>query len=173
MAEDEPGELVAGELVEEEEPGYAHEVVVAFFIQVLLDWLGERGLVGGSDAKFAVKPQHGRKPDLTVYLSIDRLPPRKGLIRIPPDIAVEVITATPRDARRDRVEKLAEYAIFGVRYYWLVDPELRTLEIFELGADQRYTHALGASEGLLPTIPGCDGLTLDLSALWARVDRLA
>jgi Uma2 family endonuclease len=173
LPEDEPGELVAGDLVEEEEVDFAHEVVVTFLVQLFLNWLGERGgFVGGSDARFAVRPQHGRKPDVSVYLPGGSVPPRRGLIRVAPDIAVEVITSTPSDARRDRVEKLAEYAEFGVRYYWLVDPDLRTLEIYELGADRRYVHALSAAEGVLAAIPGCDGLTMDLSALWARIERL-
>lgn len=174
LPEDEPGEVVAGELVEEEVAGFAHEVVVTFLVQLFLNWLGERGgFVGGSDARFAVRPQHGRKPDLSVYFPGSRVPPRRGLIRVPPDIAVEVITSTPADARRDRVEKLAEYAEFGVRFYWLVDPDLRTLEIYELGADGRYVHALSAAEGVRAEIPGCEGLTMDVSALWARIDRLA
>lgn len=174
LPEDEPGEVVAGELVEEELAGFAHEVVVTFLVQLFLDWLGERGgFVGGSDARFAVRPQHGRKPDLSVYFPGSRVPPRRGLIRVPPDIAVEVITSTPADARRDRVEKLAEYAEFGVRFYWLVDPDLHTLEIYELGADGRYVHALSAAEGVRAEIPGCEGLTMDVSALWARIDRLA
>jgi Uma2 family endonuclease len=172
LPEDEPGEIVAGELVEEEVAGFAHEVVVTFLVQLFLNWLGERGFVGGSDARFAVRPQHGRKPDLTVFLPGGRVPPRRGLIQVPPDIAVEVITSTPADARRDRVEKLAEYADFGIPYYWLVDPDLRTLEIYELGADKRYTHALAAAQGVVSTIPGCEGLVLDLSTLWARVERL-
>ena len=49
---------------------------------------------------------------------------------------------------------------------------LRSLEIFELGADGRYAHALGASDGVVEKVPGCEGLTLDLDALWAAVDRL-
>lgn len=173
LPEDEPGELVDGRLMEEEMAGYVHEVVVTFLVQLFLNWLGERGFVGGSDAKFEVRPKRGRKPDLTVYLPGGNVPPRRGLITVPPDVAVEVITPTPRDARRDRVEKLDEYAGFGVRFYWLVDPEIRTLEIYELGPGGRYTRALGASEGTLTDVPGCEGLVLDLSALWARVDRLA
>jgi Uma2 family endonuclease len=65
-----------------------------------------------------------------------------------------------------------DYAAFGVRHYWLVDPELRSLEILELRADGLYAHVLGAASGVLDEIPGCEGLTLDLDALWAEIGRL-
>ena len=173
LPEDEPGELVDGQLVEEEVVGYAHEVVVGYFIHVLRAWVVARGgFVGSSDARFAVKAARGRKPDLTVYLPGSRKPPAQGLIRVPPDIAVEVVSPTPRDGRRDRVEKVKEYAAFRVRWYWIVDPQLRSLEIFELGADGRYTYALGATEGVIESVPGCEGLTLDIDALWSEIDRL-
>jgi Uma2 family endonuclease len=129
-------------------------------------------VVGGSEAKFAVRPRRGRKPDASVFFA-GRLPPgRARVLRTPPDIMVEVITPTPRDARRDRVEKLDDYAAFGVRYYWIVDPELRALEVFELGTAGRYTHALGATGGVVTTIPGCKDLALDLDGLWREVERL-
>lgn len=33
-------------------------------------------------------------------------------------------------------------------------------------------HAVGRSEGILEQVPGCEGLTLDLDAMWAEADRL-
>jgi Uma2 family endonuclease len=102
-----------------------------------------------------------------------RVPPSEGLIRLAPDIAVEVVSPRPRDGKRDRVDKLAEYAAFGVKSYWLVDPKLRTLEVFALGRGHRYVHVVGASAGVIKKVAGCTGLVVDLDALWAEVDRLA
>ena len=171
--EDEPGEIVDGRVEEEEVPDYLHEVVVTWLIALFRSWLaGRRGFVGGSDAKFGVAPGRGRKPDVTVYLPGSAAPPARGLVRVPPDIAVEVISATPRDARRDRVEKLADYAGFGVRWYWIVDPWLRTLEVFQLNSDRDYVHRLGVSSGVIAEVPGCPGLAVDVDALWAEVDAL-
>lgn len=172
MPEDEPGELVAGYLVEEEMANYEHEMIVSFVNAVLRNWVVPRGgFVAGSEAKFAVGPEQGRKPDLSVYLPSGSVPPPRGPIRVPPDIVVEVVSPTPVDGRRDRIEKLADYAAFGVRWYWLIDPSLRVLELFELGLNSRYVRAIAAAEGIL-AIPGCDGFTLDLDALWADVARL-
>ena len=174
LPEDEPGELVDGRLVEEEVPDFVHEIVVMLLGRLLGNWIFPRGgAVIGSDAKLAVGEQRGRKPDLSVYLPGSQLPPRRGLIRLPPDVAVEVISPKPRDTRRDRVDKVAEYAAFGIRFYWIVDPELRSLEILELGPDGRYVHTLGATSGVIDPVPGCEGLVLDLDELWETVDRLA
>jgi len=98
--------------------------------------------------------------------------PRHGAVRVPPDVAIEIVTPTPRDVRRDRVEKVDDYAAFGVRQYWIVDPEQQTFELFELGADGRYVRALGATGGTLTAVPGCEGFTLDLDELWREAEKL-
>lgn len=173
LPEDEPGELVDGYLQEEEMPGLLHEIVVAWLMCTLGSWARPAGgLVFGSEAKFAVADRRGRKADLTMYLPGHPALPPRGAVRVPPDVAIEVVTPTPRDVRRDRVEKVDDYAAFGVRYYWIVDPEQQTFEILELGGDGRYVRALGATAGRLETIPGCDGLTLDLDELWREGDKL-
>lgn len=173
LPEDEPGELVDGFLVEEEVPGYMHEIIVAWLSQRLRNWGSSLGaLIAGSGAKFRVTVRSGRMPDLTVYLPGDKRPPRHGLITIPPSIAVEVVSPTARDQRRDRVEKLAEYAEFGVRWYWIVDPDSRVLEILELTADGRYEHVIGVGDDTIANVPGCEGLQLPLAELWSEVDGL-
>jgi len=173
LPEDAPGELVDGRLEEEEVPDYLHELLVMLLGSALHNWIfPQGGLVAGSDAKFAVASRRGRKPDLSVYLPGGRRPPARGLVRVPPDIVIEIVSPKPRDGRRDRVEKTADYAAFGVAWYWLLDPQLRSLEILQLDPQGRYLHVLGASTGTLRSIPGCEGLTLDLDALWAAIDDL-
>ncbi len=173
MDEDEPGELVDGRLEEEEVSSAVHEIVVMWLGRVLGNWLGEQGWILGSDAKYAVGDDRGRKPDITVYLpGRNQKIPRNGALSTPPDIAVEVVSSTPRDERRDRIEKMAEYASFGIRYYWILDPRLQSLEVWEL-TDGRYARAAYATEGTMTNVPGCEGFSIDLDALWRKLSELA
>lgn len=172
MDEDQPGELVAGRLEEEEVPDSTHEVVVSVLLRVLMAWAEiHRGFVLGSETRYALTERRGRKPDISVFLTRDRKLPRRGAVTTPPGAVVEVVSPSPRDRRRDRVEKLREYAAFGVACYWLVDPDARTVEVLLLGPDGRYVHALDAVDGVVD-VPGCEGLTLDLDALWRELDDL-
>lgn len=168
-----PGELVDGHLTEEEVPDPLHELAVSWLIALLRAWLaGRGGFVFGSEVKLVVNASGGRKPDVTVYLPGGLKPPRRGPLRAPPDVAIEVISPSPRDERRDRIEKMAEYAAFGIRHYWLLDPALGSLEMFELGGDRRYAKVVGITSGIVEDIPGCPGLSLSLDALWEELERL-
>ncbi|MBK9259937.1 MAG: Uma2 family endonuclease [Polyangiaceae bacterium] len=172
LPEDEEGELVDGVLVEEEVPDWLHEVAVGWLIATLRSWAVPRGgLVGGSELKYVLRKGRGRKPDVSMILPGQKRPPLRGALRKPADVLIEVVSPRPRDVRRDRIEKLGEYAAFGARYYWLLDPTMRTFEIFELNAEGRYVRALGAEAGKLEPIPGCEGLVLDLDELWAEIDQ--
>jgi len=172
MDDDETGELVDGRLEEEEVPDPIHEIIVGWLAQVLRTWLGGKGIVLTSGVKYVLRANRGRKPDFAVYLQPEtKRPPARGLVRVPPDIVVEIVSATPRDVRRDRIEKMDEYAAFGVTWYWIVDPSLQSLEIFEL-IDGLYARVARATEGRLGVVPGCSGLQLDLDKLWGQIARL-
>ncbi len=97
--------------------------------------------------------------------------PRRGPIVEPPDIIVELVSPSPRDERRDRVQTMSEYARFGVRYYWLVDPALGTFEIFER-SPSGYTQVVAVTGGRIESVPGCAGLTIDVDGLWLELARL-
>jgi Uma2 family endonuclease len=170
LDEDVEGELVDGVLEEEEMPSVLHEAIVLWLGTILRPWARRRrGLATGSEAKIAVGPRRGRKPDLSVFLPPSLPALSDTLVRVPPYLVVEIAAPRPRDARRDRVEKLADYARAGVRYYCIIDPQLRSLDIYAIGRDRRYSIAVTAASGRV-RVPGCPGLVLDLSALWREVD---
>src|SRR6266487_922375 len=96
LPEDEPGELVDGHLTEEEVPDPIHGLAVSWLIALFRSWLANRGgFVFDSDVKFVVSPTRGRKPDVSVYLPERAAPPRRGALTDPPDIMVEVVSASP------------------------------------------------------------------------------
>jgi Uma2 family endonuclease len=171
LDEDAEGELVDGVLEEEEMPSLLHELVVAWLIGILRVWVRRRkGFVTGSETKIAVGARRGRKPDVALFLHGALPPVDAALIRTPPHLVVEVASPRPRDMRRDRIDKLADYARTGIRYYWIVDPQLRVVEIFELAPNGRYQVALNVGHGRL-AVPGCAGLVLDVDALWDELDE--
>jgi len=173
LADDVEGELVDGRLTEEEVPDPVHALAASWLLACLRRWLeGRGGFVFDADVRLAVSATQGRKADGSVYLPGRPPPPRRGLLRAPPDIVIEVVSPTPRDERRDRIEKMSEYAAFGVSYHWLVDPALGSFEVFRLGPEQRYTKLVGATGGCVGDWPGLDGLVVDVDALWSELDRL-
>src|SRR5262245_52157762 len=91
MDEDEPGELVDGQLVEEEAARHLHEVAVSWLIGTLRNWaIPHGGWVFGSEHKLGVASDRGRKPDVSMYLQGARFRANAGLSRTPPAVVVEV-----------------------------------------------------------------------------------
>lgn len=171
LDEDAEGELVDGQLVAEEEVTWMHDETAAWLIGVLWPWLrANGGRVATSDVRYRIASDRGRKPDLSIFLAGTAMPPRTAsLVRSPPTIAIEILSPRPSDIRRDRVEKMRDYAQFGVTWYWLVDPNVHLLEIYRLRMDGPSERVLGATEAKV-AVPGCEGLVLDLDDLWATVD---
>jgi Uma2 family endonuclease len=80
-----------------------------------------------------------------------------------PDLVGEILS--PGTARRDRVAKMNAYAAYGVRHYWLVDREAKTLEAFELAeGTYRLAAAVAGEADFRPIV--FPELTISLRELW-------
>jgi Uma2 family endonuclease len=125
-------EIVNGALFAEPSPRRAHQEVAAKLLLILYPHVLARGLGKVYIAPFDVILDRSSVvvPDL-VFVARDRLGivAERG-VEGAPDLIIEILS--PGTARRDRVAKLNAYAGHGVRHYWLVDPEAKTLEAFEL-----------------------------------------
>jgi Uma2 family endonuclease len=174
LPEDVQGELVDGRLVEEEVVRPTHAIVATWLTICIGTWARERGGYVLGDLKLRIAARRGRIPDLCIYLPEQARPRRDdALVTRLPSIVIEIVSPERSDTRRDRVEKTRDYADAGIPWYWIVDPQQRVLEIYELGRQARYFHALGAAQGVIAEVPGCEGLALDLDALWAEIDAFS
>jgi Uma2 family endonuclease len=125
-------ELVNGELVERK--GSESSVIAAVIVTLLNTFIRGKsmGFIGGADCSyqcFADSPNKVRKPDVS-FVRSGRLPddrPPKGHTKIPPDLAVEVLS--PGDVVSEVDKKVREYLQAGVRLIWVVNPEMRTVTI--------------------------------------------
>jgi len=104
------------------------------------------------------------EPDI-VYVASDRLEQiRERGIEGPPTLAVEILS--PSTAPVDRQTKRQLYARYGVPWYWIVDPDGRSVEVYRL-ADGAYTlSARVGPDDPLSAEPLPD-LVIPPSSLWA------
>jgi Uma2 family endonuclease len=109
--------------------------------------------------------ENGLQPDL-VYVSRARsaILTRRG-IRGTPDLVAEVLS--PSTEARDRGVKMRRYASGGVRHYWLIAPDSRTLEAYRLGAaGYELIGTYGPADTFRPEI--FPGLAIPIADLWPR-----
>jgi Uma2 family endonuclease len=109
-----------------------------------------------------------RVPDL-LYYGPERVPdagdrPNDAV----PDLCIEILS--PSNARADRVEKFQLYQAKGVKYYWIVDPEERTIEAYALEGGRYVTAGRGAVDQVVK-LPPFPALEIALAKLWHPIKR--
>jgi Uma2 family endonuclease len=164
-------ELIHGVLYTHPRPASPHAVATG----ALSDELGPpfkrgRGGPGGWLLLFEPELHLGEEilvPDLAGWRR-DRLPvaPRSAYFTLPPDWVCEVLSKST--AKIDRKEKLPIYAEHRVAHAWLVDPDLKTLEILQLEGARWSLLATHADDAKVRA-PPFDAIELDLALLWADV----
>jgi Uma2 family endonuclease len=123
-------EIYDGELFEMPSPTLRHQRVAQKLLRAVEDY--ERA-VGGlaviSPIDIVLDDFNVVQPDV-VFFTRDRVAALdvQKVIRIPPDLAIEVMS--PSSAANDRGRKMRLLARFGVREYWIVDPLENIVERF-------------------------------------------
>ena len=106
-------------------------------------------------------PLTSRVPDLAVFDS-GTMVERDGYIHSAPSLIVEVMS--PANRRRQRVEKLVDYASLGVPEFWVIWLEDRKVEVFLLeGGQMRCVHV--ASDGVLKPVQ-FPGVEIPVASIW-------
>ena len=169
LGEDPPGvrlELVNGEIAVSPSPIPRHSYAVIQIV-VILEVHNQAHELGElhQDVDTILDDFTVRRPDVLFYFK-DRthLISDKALNGVP-DLAVEVIS--PGSVEIDRADKFAEYRRAGIRFYWIIDPELRTTEAWELKRG-RYVRAGRGKHSDVVSLPPFPDLDIPLERLWRK-----
>jgi len=90
--------------------------------------------------------------------------PETAWFELAPDWVCEILS--PSTARTDRIIKMPIYSHESVRHIWLVDPDLKTLEVYELNADNHWTLIATLKDDDPVSQPPFDAIEFSLGALW-------
>jgi len=152
-------EIVEGELFVSAQPHWDHQRTCSKLIFELSRWVAENG-----DGEVVAAPgvlfddENAVAPDV-VWVSAERLKlilGEDGKLHRAPDLAVEVLSPGTMNARRDREAKRRLYSTRGVREYWIVDWQAKSMQIYrrEQAALKLALTLLAEDELTSPLLPG-------------------
>jgi len=164
-------ELARGVLEVSEVPGDNHGHIVWNLLSALANFHRDHpGLIsrcgGGSEFRLWIPEMvSGRHPDVSVAL---RGTPKDHRGRRPPTLVAEVVSEGAEAHRRDDQTKRQEYLAFGLREYWIIDPDARRVTVLIREGEswiERVFQGEQTAEGLV--LPG---FAVPEADLWADID---
>lgn len=160
-------QLIQGEMHLTPAPNRYHQHISRNICQILLAYMETNPVGEVYDAPFDVvlTDINVFQPDILFVSNAHRSVLTDAGAEGAPDLVVEILS--PRTAQQDKGVKREIYARTGVEELWMVDPEVRRIQVFRLQEDADVpigTHGDATSFGT-PLFPG---LTIDT----ARVFRM-
>ncbi len=161
-------EIIDGELYVTPSPNTKHQTVSMNLSGLLWNYIQQHpiGQVFAAPFDTVFSEFDVVEPDL-LYIARERLEvSTRNNVRGAPDLVVEILS--PGTRRTDELVKPKLFERFGVREYWVVDPELNTIKISRLSGTA-FVHAaeLGAGDSL--TTPLLPGFSVSLTDVFASL----
>jgi len=157
-------EVVNGEIRIMPPPKFKHSEIIDRLAARMWSQVDER-LIKVKASQFGLvirkSPLTSRVPDLAVFDAATMVE-QDGYIHSAPQLVVEVLS--PANTRREREEKLGDYASIGVPEVWVVSPEGQTVEILYL-AEGYLRSAQVLREGVL-TPKYFPGVQIEVARIW-------
>jgi Uma2 family endonuclease len=145
LPEGAPYQLIEGELVMTPAPNTRHQIILGRLFRGLSDLVEQRkaGIVLLSPIDVYLDDENAYQPDI-VFISKDRqdIIQEDGIYGAP-DLVIEILS--PSTARYDIREKFRIYEKYGVKEYWIVDPEISSIEIYT--KDREHFSLITRAEG--------------------------
>lgn len=153
-----PRELNLGKLIEMSPAGSDHGEICVSVITILASFIRSHrlGKAFGSETGFLLSeaPDTVLAPDFA-FICRDRVPflnKQRSFIKGPPDLAVEV--TSPRDTVKSAIAKAKRWIEFGVQQVWIINPQQRTVTIFDASGEPAKIHSQTEIIADIAILPG-------------------
>ena len=167
LPEDKRYELIEGEFFMVPSPSWSHQTISASLFRALDSYVRNHklGEVRYAPLDILLSEENVLQPDL-LFISKER----PGIItdkniRGAPDLVVEILS--PATAQRDKELKQKLYAKFGVREYWIADPNTKTIEVMSL-AEEGFESVGTYQEGTIMESPLLRGLSIEVREIFCN-----
>ncbi|MCI0440666.1 MAG: Uma2 family endonuclease, partial [Chloroflexi bacterium] len=165
LPEQDRRELIEGDFYMAPAPSVRHQIINANLVRILIEFVRQNnlGLLLYAPTDVVLSETSVVQPDILFISNERREIITEANISGAPDLVIEILS--PGTAERDKALKLNLYARFGVREYWIVDPDEKSVRVMQLGAsgyDNIGDYSSGsASSAVLP------GLSIPLDEVFA------
>ena len=159
-------EILDGELSVTPAPATKYQTALGNLYRLLANYVvaNQLGKLFIAPTDLILSPTTIVQPDLIFIGNDRRHAVTERAIEGPPTLVIEILSPTTH--RTDRVTKAQLYAKHNVPNYWLIDPDQRTLEAYELVIDH-YDLATSARDAEVFAPSLFPALSIQLSDLWA------
>ncbi|MCX7793325.1 MAG: Uma2 family endonuclease [Thermodesulfovibrionales bacterium] len=128
LPEGAPYQLIEGELVMTPAPNPRHQIVLGNIVERIRNSTQGKGIVISSPVDVYLDDENAFQPDIIFITREKKDIIKKDGIYGAPDLVIEILS--PFTAFRDIREKFRVYERAGVKEYWIVDPEINSVEIY-------------------------------------------
>lgn len=136
LPDDQRVELIDGYFYDMSAPTTAHQIICGLLHARLLAYVSSKKgpclpLVSPVDVQLDCDDRTMVQPDVLVVCDLDKVINR--CVYGAPDFVIEILSPSTR--KKDLTLKLNKYINAGVREYWLIDPQHRSVLVYDFTAD--------------------------------------
>ncbi len=152
-------EVIDGELYVAKQPHWHHQKVCGQAYRIIQQWCDETGEGQANLAPGVIFNNDDDVAPDVVWISNERLLTAlesDGKLHAAPDLAIEVLSFTGNNERRDREAKLKLYSRKDVTEYWIINWMAKEIEIYRRDADELQLAVTLGSKDIIetPLLPG-------------------
>ncbi len=158
-------EVFDGALYDMSAPSLEHQRIVKALLKIIDEHIEDNpscinceAFVAPTDVLLSDEPLTICEPDLLVVCDPAKTENGKRVIGAP-DFIIEV--SSEGDFRRDYIDKLGYYTAYGVKEYWIINPQKKVIDVYHLPDEGKDVYGF---DDIIP-VDICDNFSIDFSRM--------